>query len=206
MNIGILGGTFDPPHNGHLNLARAALASGKVGRVIFIPSNIPPHKSRADISSIEHRLRMTELLAGNIDCAIVSDIELRLSGVSYTRNTIEELEKIYPNDHLRLVIGADMALIFDTWKFAPELLQLAPPLIAARPGYKFPEGFGKSLPAGLTVAERKILADGIFPINETDLSSTQLRELLSGDFSYQQLLAFVPKNIAEYIIDTKIYH
>ena len=178
MAIGILGGTFDPPHLGHLSIASSAITSGKVDKVIFIPTSTPPHKSRCDIAPDIHRLKMTEIMIRNHPEFSVSNIEIKRQGLSYTILTLEELKKLYPSEELHLIIGADMALTFDSWKNAKEIIDIAPPLIAARPGYTFQQEFGISEPAKLLKKYRKTLFNGIFTAPQYDISSTQLREAI----------------------------
>lgn len=202
MKIGILGGTFDPPHNGHLNLARSALASGEVDKLLLIPAATPPHKSRDDMLCADIRLEMTRQLALDLPAAEVCDIELQLEGVSFTYNTVLALRAKYPLDTFRLIIGADMALIFDSWRNASELIEIARPLIAARPGFAFPPGFGTTLPLGLDPAEREILKQSIFELDEIELSSTELRsKIAAGDDARN----FIPPKVYDYILANQLY-
>lgn len=202
MNIGILGGTFDPPHLGHLALARAALATGQVEQVLLIPTAIPPHKTRSDISSPQHRLAMARLLADIDQRLIVSDIEIRRNGASYSIDTVRELMLQQPEDKFRLVIGADMAIMFDQWRNAEELIEIACPLIAARPGFSFPEGFGSTLPENITESERKALLGGVFSMKPFSVSSTEIREAC---FLGQDLSDYIPESIIAYIKTHKLY-
>ena len=176
MAIGIIGGTFDPPHYGHLKIALAALESQEVRSVIFIPASTPPHKISHYITPDTHRLNMVRLMLSNYPDLTVSDIELRRPGLSYTIDTINELKELHPKETLRLIIGADMANIFGTWKDAAAIIAAARPLIAARPGYEFTPGFGITEPHELSVKDRKILLQSIFPAPLTAISSTELRD------------------------------
>lgn len=181
MDIAFFGGTFDPPHLGHLRLARAALATGAVGAVRLVPAGTPPHKQGRERSPFAARLAMCRLLVEGESAISVDDIEGGGDGrPNYTIDTIRELRRRHPGANWRLLIGADMALPFDTWWQAEELLRLAPPLVAARPGFAFPPGFGASLPKGLSPAGRQILAAGVFPFPPCDFSSTAIRRALAA--------------------------
>lgn len=181
MDIAFFGGTFDPPHLGHLRLARAALASGAVEAVRLVPAGTPPHKQGRKRSPFAARLAMCRLLVAGESALAVDDIEGAWGDgrPNYTIDTIRELRRRHPGANWRLLIGADMALIFDTWWQAEELLRLAPPLVAARPGFAFPPGFGVSLPKGLSPAGRLALAAGVFPFPPCDYSSTAIRRALA---------------------------
>ncbi len=196
MTTGILGGTFDPPHLGHLNLALSALQSALVKRIIFIPTFSPPHKPGKGITAYTHRLKMTELLIESYPEFCVSAIEQKLQGTSYTINTLNELKKKSPQNKFRLIIGADMALSFGTWKDAESIIQAAPPLIAARPGYKFPDSFGISEPSQLSAVSRQKLRQGIFSAPEFNISSTELRQAISNN----------NQTIIEKYLDASVYN
>ena len=204
MSIGILGGTFDPPHLGHLSIANSAINSGKVDKVVFIPTSTPPHKSRSDITPDKHRLKMTEIMIKNYPEFSVSNIEIKRQGLSYTILTLNELKKLYLSDELHLIIGADMALIFGTWKNAEEIINIAPPLIAARPGYTFSQEFGISEPAELPIQCRKILLNGIFPAPQNDISSTKLRKAIyEGKFDI--IKHYIDSDVFNYIEENNLY-
>jgi nicotinate-nucleotide adenylyltransferase len=163
------------------------------------PTRTPPHKTTT--TAVAHRLRMTELLlAGQVKLR-VCEAEIKTRGSNYTINTIRRLRRENPTTDFRLLLGADMALIFATWRRAETLVKLAPPLVAARPGYEFPAGFGAALPEGLSLAARKILGAGIFPAPQIDLSSRQIREAIALHRDYSQL----PPPVAEYIKQHRLY-
>ena len=146
----------------NLNIALAALKSGEVKHVIFVPASNPPHKADRKITPDIHRLHMLKLMLAGYPDFSISDIELRRQGLSYTVDTVNELQELYPRENLRLIIGADMAQIFGTWKDATDIIAAARPLIAARPGYEFPVDFGITEPPELAKKERKILLQSIF--------------------------------------------
>ena len=118
--IGIFGGSFNPPHLGHILAVREFREKLSLDRVLLIPAATPPHKTlTANSPAAEHRLEMTRLAAADLPYAEVSDIELRREGASYTADTLDELRLQYPDDGFFLLMGTDMFLSFDTW-YNPE--------------------------------------------------------------------------------------
>ena len=127
MNIGVYGGTFDPPHWGHITAARAAMEQLKLDRLVLIPDRVPPHKALPEGSaSPEQRLEMAALAAAELGRrAEVSDRELRRDGPSYTSDTLAELRREHPEDTLWLLMGSDMFLSLQTWHAPEEIMALA---------------------------------------------------------------------------------
>lgn len=129
MKIGIYGGTFDPPHLGHMEAARASVAALGLDKLFFMPAKQPPHKLLAKDSAMpEQRLEMTRLMADGLllpDLVEVSDLELRREGKSYTSDTLRALREIYPNDELWLLMGTDMFLTLQNWHEAAQIMKLA---------------------------------------------------------------------------------
>ena len=109
--IGILGGTFDPVHIGHLRMADAVYKCMNLEQVMFIPAYVAPHKVGMDIAPADDRYAMTKLAIEPYSYFTVSDLELRRSGVSYTVDTLRELHRQYPEKQLYFIIGADLSLI-----------------------------------------------------------------------------------------------
>jgi len=129
MKIGIYGGTFDPPHLGHMEAARASVAALGLDKLFFMPAKQPPHKLLAKDSAMpEQRLEMTRLMADGLllpDLVEVSDLELRREGKSYTSDTLRALREIYPDDELWLLMGTDMFLTLQNWHEATQIMKLA---------------------------------------------------------------------------------
>ena len=127
MNIGIYGGTFDPPHWGHITAARAAMEQLGLDKLVLIPDRVPPHKALPEGSaSPEQRLEMATLAAAELGKrAEVSDRELRRDGPSYTADTLAALREEYPEDTLWLLMGSDMFLSLQTWHAPEEIMALA---------------------------------------------------------------------------------
>ena len=129
MNIGIYGGTFNPPHLGHFQAARAAIAALKLDKLILIPAALPPHKELPEgTPSPERRLEMTAKMAdamampGTVE---VSDLELRRPGKSYTADTLEQMHRQYPQAKLWLLMGTDMFLTLHLWRQPERIMALA---------------------------------------------------------------------------------
>ena len=127
MNIGIYGGTFDPPHWGHITAARAAMEQLKLDRLVLIPDRVPPHKALPEGSaSPEQRLEMAALATAELGRrAEVSDRELRRDGPSYTSDTLAALRREHPEDTLWLLMGSDMFLSLQTWHAPERIMELA---------------------------------------------------------------------------------
>ncbi|MCO7175656.1 nicotinate-nucleotide adenylyltransferase [Sporolactobacillus kofuensis] len=134
--IGVFGGTFDPPHLMHLLIAQEALEACKLDQVWFLPSYQPPHvQGKQAHTSAQHRLEMVELAIRDNHHFVVSDLELKRKGKSYTFDTFHELKEIYPNDHFYFILGADMVDDLPTWHRIEELCELTSFIAFKRPGY-----------------------------------------------------------------------
>ena len=133
--VGIYGGTFAPPHVGHVEAARAFMKQMRLDYLYVIPAAIPPHKQCDFIVDPMHRLAMCDLAFSGIDGVIVSDLELRRGGVSYTVDTLRELTA--PDTRLFLFCGTDMFLTLDQWYHADEIFKLCYPIYIRRENDQF---------------------------------------------------------------------
>jgi nicotinate-nucleotide adenylyltransferase len=131
--VGIFGGTFDPPHLGHLVVAEAARESLRLERVLFVPSGTPPHKRDRRISPAEDRVAMTRLATRGHPAFSVSTLETRRGGASYTVDTLRLLAVAHPGARFHLIIGQDSLDEFHTWHEPEEILRLAVLAVARRP-------------------------------------------------------------------------
>ena len=138
QRTGVLGGTFDPIHVGHLAAAEAGVKCARLDRVIFVPTGQPPHRPPAAVAP-EHRLEMTRLATAGDDRFAVSDIELRRPGASFTSDTLRELRVLYPDGELFLILGWDAAKLFSTWHEPESVRALATIVVVARPGSGSPQ-------------------------------------------------------------------
>ena len=115
--IGIYGGTFNPPHTGHLHAAKQALETLELDQLLMIPDRIAPHKEiPAGSPTPEQRMEMLQIAVGDAPGITVCDLELRREGPSYTWQTLESLKELYPDAEFTLLMGTDMFLSFETWK------------------------------------------------------------------------------------------
>jgi nicotinate-nucleotide adenylyltransferase len=137
--LGILGGTFNPPHLGHLAVARHALDELALDRVLLVPTHTAPHKSdvRASVAwdpGPQHRLRMCQLAVEGVEGLAVCDIEVERGGLSYTVDTLRSIRQSHPDAELTLIVGADTASTLSSWREPAQLLELASLAVAARAG------------------------------------------------------------------------
>ena len=123
MKIGILGGTFNPIHIGHLILAEEAREKLALDVVIFVPTYLPPHKDDADIIAARDRMTLVKLAIKGNRHFLVSDIEIKRDGRSYTIDTIKELKMRYPKDELCFIIGSDLLNYLPEWKDLDEIIE-----------------------------------------------------------------------------------
>ncbi len=210
--LGIMGGTFDPVHLGHLRTAEEALDLLGLDRVLFVPSADPPHKPGLEVLGFEHRWRMLELaIAGNPRFDL-SDIERRLPGKSYTVNSLRGLNQEFPGVELSFLIGLDAFLEIDTWYKFAELFELAEIVVLRRPG------FGEAdvedfLIRRISGEYKRFSGSGTFthplmrPVHylrntRLDISSTGIRKLAAEGRSIRYL---VPPDEESYIHGGKLY-
>lgn len=193
MRIGVVGGTFDPIHEGHLALARAARRCAQLDRVLLIPAAVPPHRAPA-IASDQERLQMARLAAG--DEFEVSDVEIRRGGPSYTVDTLRELAAAHPDAGLFLVLGWDAARELRSWREPEAVLALARLVIVDRPGLAPPSAEDLRR-AGLNPA-RVELCDEPTP----EVSASELRDGLAHGAPVDHLM---PAAVAEFIAQRGLY-
>ena len=191
QKIGILGGTFDPIHLGHLILAEQLAEKFRLDEIIFIPSSSPPHKNNKKVSSAQDRFKMTELAIEDNPLFSISDIELRRKGKSYTVITIKELEKLYPRSRLFLLCGSDVLDELKTWRKPDEIYRLIQVIIGVRPGYNKIRKDNK-------YAKKNIIEQ----INGLEVCSTEIRERVKKGKSIRYL---VPDKVRDYIKKKRLY-
>lgn len=130
--VAVFGGTFDPIHNGHIRLALAFAECLQLDTVLLIPSSVPPHKLKPDLAAGEDRLEMCRLAARPYPVLQVSDIELRRGGASFTADTLAQVQQMYPDAQLFLIMGADMFMTVSTWNRFEQIAQTAVLCVAPR--------------------------------------------------------------------------
>ncbi|MCD6161796.1 MAG: nicotinate-nucleotide adenylyltransferase [candidate division Zixibacteria bacterium] len=186
--LGVLGGTFNPPHIGHLILAQSALEHYQLEKILFIPAAKQPHKQNRDIISVESRFRMMQLAIEKDNRFEISDIEIKRPGLSYTCDTLTELKSLYPEAKLYLIIGGDNISDMETWKDPEEIFSTVEVVAAKRPD-SHPEGIYSSRIA-------------LFDMPQIDVSSTMIRRLVKEGKSISYL---VPVEIEKYIKKHQLY-
>jgi len=195
QRLAMFGGTFDPPHVGHLALAEWARERLALDRVVFVPAGRPPHKRGPRVSSAAHRLAMTRLAVRRNPAFEVSTVELRASGPSYTVDTLRRLREEGENDWWFLLVGSDSLDEFPTWREPQAILDLATLAVARRPSTSVETG-----PPGLPPGFRgRVIALGN-PLFE--VSSTLVRRRARVGHSIRYL---VPDAVAAYIVEHRLY-
>jgi len=208
--IGLLGGTFDPVHYGHLQFAEAALQECSLDKVVFIPAAEPPHKNGASITSFRHRLAMLLLAGQELPGFECNAIEERLPKPSYTIDTLRALQKHYEIDcRLYFMIGADAFLDFLTWKSHQQILQSVNIILAMRKGYNVDhltvllEKLGYAPTDGSWSAGEGKKNIDILARTPDAYSSSAIREKIENRAPIDR---FVPRAVIEYIRKNNLYH
>ena len=196
--IGILGGTFDPPHIGHLWLATLAADAMPLDRVLFMPAAQPPHKAGQPVSRATDRLLMTRLAIAGNPLLELCPIEMERPGPSYTIDSVDELERLYPGDTtLYLVMAADSLAQIDTWREPDRLLERIEWIVGPRPGDPLPNREALVARFG-DRASRIHLLDG----PSLGVSSTALRQRVADGHPIRYL---VPRGVEEIIAERGLY-
>jgi nicotinate-nucleotide adenylyltransferase len=196
VRVGILGGTFNPPHLGHLVCAQEAYRELGLDRVMLIPARIPPHKPVEHEPGPEHRLALCRLAVADDERFAVSEFELRRDGPSYTVDTLEQLTSEAPNTELFLIVGGDIAVGLPQWRRPQRVLELASLAIAKRRGT-----------ARSSVDEALRAIGGgerahFFQMPCVEVSSTMVRRRARAG---QPIRYLVPDRIVEYIERHHLY-
>ena len=188
--IGILGGTFDPPHIAHLIIAQEVLEKLKLDQVWFIPSHIPPHKRNKLVTHARQRWQMLKLaLSGNRKLA-ASDIELRRKGISYTVDTLRRLSLQKPKRKLYLILGSDNLKFLPGWKEPEEIFRLAQVVFVPRPGLE--------LSRANSWVKKGVLIEA--PLLE--VSSSRIRDRVKKG---ESVAYWVPEKVRKYIEKYNLY-
>lgn len=197
-SLGIMGGTFDPIHYGHLIAAEYARHEFNLEQVIFMPASRPPHKEIEQVLDSTHRYEMVNRAVKGNPAFAISDLEMKRRGNSYTIDTIRHFLEQYPGTTIFFIMGADSLLAIDTWKDYETLAQLCHLIVVTRPGYVIDddEPVLKKLPAALW--------DHIhfLPIPGLDISSSDIRERVVTGRPIKYLL---PLDVEQYIVDKGLY-
>jgi len=200
MHLGILGGTFDPPHNGHLFAARAAAERHRLDRVILVPARAQPLKASWAVTAPEIRLRMVEALAKVRPGLEVSRSEMDRPGPSYTFDTIERFKKLYPEAEFFFIVGADSVQDLSGWYRAKELVRAVRFVVVGRPGW--PLGGIDRLAGTLgEEAANQIRADAVC-VEGVKVSATEIRSRVRQGLPIGDL---VPIEVEKIIREKSLY-
>jgi len=187
MKIGILGGTFNPIHIGHLILAEEAREKLELDKIIFVPTYLPPHKDNCDIIAAADRLAMVKAAISGNHFFSVSDLEIRRDGRSYTIDTIKEFRIEHPRDDLYFIIGSDLLKYLEEWKDLDEIIKMVKFIVATRPGYALDQ-----IPTHIST----------LPIRAVDISGFEIRDAIREGKSFRYL---VSEAVFNYINKHKLY-
>ncbi len=199
QRIGIYGGTFNPPHIGHIRAAAAAQRLLKLDRLLVIPDRIAPHKEMPEgTASPEQRLQMLRIALDGVENVEVSDMELRREGPSYTVDTVEAVRRMYPQAEIILLVGTDMFQTFRQWWHWERILA------QVSLGVFYRGTRGEEAAVEEKKAELERLGARVFPLcnDVVDISSTQLRRMLAFGCAED----FLPEGVAAYIRENGLYH
>lgn len=195
--VGIMGGSFDPIHLGHLVVANEVLNIYKLDEIIFVPTGNPPHKKGLKANSF-HRLFMVNMAVLSNDKFSVSDFEIKNTDKSYTLNTLREFRKLYDNTEFYFITGTDAVVDLPNWHEPEEILKLCKLIAVSRPGISIKEVKGK-------IEEIKNRFGGnieMLQVPMLQISSTNIRERFKMGISAKYLL---PESVEQYIIKNKLY-
>ena len=190
MRLGIFGGTFDPPHIGHLLAAVDAVERLTLDRMVLVPASVQPLKADAKVADARHRLAMTRLLVEGDDRFAVDPLEIERAGLSFSVDTLRTFAERYPAGERFFVVGADVLRTFERWREPEEVLRLATLVVMTRESDG--EASGGNVPGG----------GRVIPSRRIDVSSTEIRARVSAGRS---LHGFVPDSIAAYIAAHGLY-
>jgi len=195
--LGILGGTFNPPHLAHLLCAQEAYDQLGLERVLFIPVAVPPHKEAEGDPGADVRVELCRRAIGDDDRLAVDDLEVRRGGASYTVDTLRSLHATYPGDDLTFIVGGDMAFSLPTWRAPEEVVGLARLAVAEREGARRADILERlaTIPGAVDRVD-------FFDLPRMDVSSSLVRRRVAAGRPIRYLVADA---VAEYIARHGLY-
>ena len=196
--IGIMGGTFDPIHYGHLVAAEAAREAFCLEKIIFVPAGIPPHKVQEEVTPARHRYLMTLLAIMSNPYFEISRVDLERGGVTYTVDTLADLKKEFSEAIIYFITGADAILEILSWKSPAQVMSMADFIAVTRPGYDLDQ-LSETLGSFYSEFQEQI---HILEIPPVGISSTALRRRLKEGRSVRYL---VPETVVTYIENRGLY-
>ena len=189
--VGIFGGTFDPPHVGHLIAAERVIEQAGLDHLVFVPTAVPPHKRDHEPEDGKHRMQMLRRSVHGNPRLRVSDIEIKRGGISYTVDTLKQLTATLPGTALSFIMGMDMLADFPNWRARDEILDLAEILVLTRPDFPLPKLEHK-------LRERV----RICRIPDVGVASSEIRRRVKEGKSIRYM---VVKEVEEYIVRHGLY-
>lgn len=190
LRIGVLGGSFDPVHNAHLEIAQAAIEKLKLDEVLFVPCYFAPHREGKEVLSVKHRVAMLKRALKDQERLVLSLIEIKRKGISYTVDTLKALKKEYPKGtKFCFILGSDSWLQLPTWKNYKTLIKLCEFVVFNRKGFPFQAARNERRATNL---KNRPIA----------ISSTQIRQRVHQERSLKD---FVPKEVEKYMQKNKLY-
>ena len=202
MRLGILGGSFDPPHIGHLLAAVDAYDALKLDTLVFVPTAVQPLKASAKVAVAHQRLAMVKLLVGSDPRFDVDAVEINRAGLSYTVDTLETFAQRFPDAERFFLVGEDAIAAFGAWRDPEQILRLARLAILRRAKVAMTSGGGGD--GGAAVDSETILPSGTIALATrlVDVSSTEIRERIRDGKSIR---GFVPESVAVFIETERLY-
>ena len=218
--VGLIGGTFDPVHNGHLHLALQAKKLFGLQKVIFVPTYRSPHKLTLEPVSSEHRLAMLSLALKNQPDCYIDNLEIKKDRVSYTIETLRDLKSLHPDWEIYLIMGADSFQTIDTWKQCSKLLDFCSILVGTRPGVELSISKSIQIKFSLDESQKPVCQSSLkaklvayknskkytqiilFEIPPIDISSNNIRQRISNKEEIKNLL---PPSVDNYIMKNRLY-
>ena len=195
MRLGLLGGTFNPPHIGHLVCASQAVAALELDRVLLVPVNEPPHKGIEADPGVDHRVELCRLAVAGDERLGVSLVDAEVPGPSFTVDTLSRLHDRCPGDHLTFIVGGDMAFALPTWREPAAILELATLGVAEREGVRRADIADRLSDLGTENVR-------FFDMPRIDVSSSLVRRLAAAGRPIRYL---VPDAVADYVEREGLY-
>jgi nicotinate-nucleotide adenylyltransferase len=195
VRLGLLGGTFNPPHIGHLVCATQAVDELELDRVLLVPVNQPPHKAAEADPGVEHRVELCRRAVAGNEQLDVSLVDAEVAGPSFTVGTLSRLHDRCPGDQLTFIVGGDMAFSLPTWREPEAILELAELGVAEREGVRRTDIVERL--SGLGTDNVRF-----FDMPRLDISSSQIRRMVSGG---QPIRYLVPDAVRDYIGQEGLY-
>lgn len=204
--IGLLGGTFNPIHNGHLQMANEVCQQLNLDHVRLIPNRLPPHKSEVEVSGIQ-RLQMARIATDALPHLVVDDCELNRHQPSYTVDTLAEFRESHPNASINFIIGMDSLMSFERWHQHRRILTLANLVVCQRQGLALPTSLPQHLLDRLTEDKSQIChrANGailVTQITPMAVSSTEVRQRL---LNKEEVSDCIPAEVMDFIRSNRLY-